>query len=768
MAETSASKRASRAASSAARSVRVAASAVSTALQASRAVSTAAACAAACASRAARFAFWRSRASVSSWASSAARPDDARLLLGGFGQTALERRSRSRAACRARPPWRGAARRRPRPPCGGGRAPRTRTGRTVRASDSVAERAPMRWCAASSASACALLVSSRAQPPAGEPLGLLAQRSPARASVSRFPAQAVALGEPLLEPRGECALGRLGLALRLAQWRQRDLALEIRAPSWSSRARRSAAASACRACSERPARATAPRGAARRDRRPPARRSGDAHERAADDLAAARDEGPRGMSVGEGEGLRESSRRTPPRAAPRARRSRAPPWPSRTASQPSAPPAARAARSRFQSARTIRAAPSARIASTRARDVAGGEQGVRIAAEHHPDGVFPSRARPDAVASSAPCSTCPRCRRAWRTSLTRMSRARAASRAARRGGARARPAVSRAAVARGLGVAESRRASGDAPARLRPTRRAAAAAACSSARGLALCLGGVALASGELLARFAAACPRAARGDAATRSAARSTSWRALRAATRSPAAVRARLRVSSSSRSSCAQAAAASEARRSASSRASELGPRLGDRARQALLEVGEIARRARLLGREVAALALERGAAGGEVQRGAAVGVEKRVVARDRGLERRQRLAQRVAPRRQLGRPRVAPWRARLRRARERRRPRPPRPAARRAASRRGERVARARSARARVSDALRRPQQLGLLLVAGGARGLALEGRDVALDLRDDVGEAQEVAPRLLELALGEPLLELVLRDARRPPR
>ena len=47
--------------------------------------------------------------------------------------------------------------------------------------------------------------------------------------------------------------------------------------------------------------------------------------------------------------------------------------------------------------------------------------------------------------------------------------------------------------------------------------------------------------------------------------------------------------------------------------------------------------------------------------------------------------------------------------------------------------------------------------------GLRGLALERAEVALDLRDDVADAQQVLPRELHLALGLLLAALVLRDA-----
>ena len=211
------------------------------------------------------------------------------------------------------------------------------------------------------------------------------------------------------------------------------------------------------------------------------------------------------------------------------------------------------------------------------------------------------------------------------------------------------------------------------------------------------------------------------------------------------------------------AQAAAASEARRSASSRASERARASATRPRQALLEVGEVPRRPGLLGREVAAFPLERGAARGEVQRRAAVGLEQRVVPRDRGFERRQGFPQRVAAGRGLARLEARGGQGRFG-AREGGRglglPVPPLVAKLLgcAAS-----ASRSRSARARVSDARRSLQELGLFLVARRARRLAPQRGHVALDLGDDVGEAEEVAPRLLELAFGQPLLELVLGDA-----
>ena len=58
----------------------------------------------------------------------------------------------------------------------------------------------------------------------------------------------------------------------------------------------------------------------------------------------------------------------------------------------------------------------------------------------------------------------------------------------------------------------------------------------------------------------------------------------------------------------------------------------------------------------------------------------------------------------------------------------------------------------------------EDVGLLLPAGRARGLPLERRAGAVDLRDDVGQAEEVRPRLLELHLGLLLADLVLRDPR----
>ena len=63
--------------------------------------------------------------------------------------------------------------------------------------------------------------------------------------------------------------------------------------------------------------------------------------------------------------------------------------------------------------------------------------------------------------------------------------------------------------------------------------------------------------------------------------------------------------------------------------------------------------------------------------------------------------------------------------------------------------------RSWRARQERCALAAQRLGLLLVARGARRLPLQRGDVALDLRDDVGETQQVPARLLELRLGQPL-------------
>ncbi len=191
--------------------------------------------------------------------------------------------------------------------------------------------------------------------------------------------------------------------------------------------------------------------------------------------------------------------------------------------------------------------------------------------------------------------------------------------------------------------------------------------------------------------------------------------------------------------------------------------GAGLRDRPREALLEVGQVAGRPRLFRGEVPAFALERRPPRREVESGAPVGLEQGVVSRDRGLERGQGLAQRVAPRRRLARLEarggergfgasegrrglglaVAPLVAQL--------------------FVRGQGLAESVGAGARE----RRPpelEQLGVLLVPRRARSLAPERDHVALDLGDDVGEPEQVALGLLELALGQPLLELVLRDAR----
>src|SRR5665811_1985917 len=58
----------------------------------------------------------------------------------------------------------------------------------------------------------------------------------------------------------------------------------------------------------------------------------------------------------------------------------------------------------------------------------------------------------------------------------------------------------------------------------------------------------------------------------------------------------------------------------------------------------------------------------------------------------------------------------------------------------------------------------EDVGLFLPARGTRGLALQRGTGAVDLRDDVREAQEISARLLELHFGLALADLVLRDAR----
>ena len=58
----------------------------------------------------------------------------------------------------------------------------------------------------------------------------------------------------------------------------------------------------------------------------------------------------------------------------------------------------------------------------------------------------------------------------------------------------------------------------------------------------------------------------------------------------------------------------------------------------------------------------------------------------------------------------------------------------------------------------------KEIGLLFPARGARGLAFQRGAGAVDLGDDVREAQEISARLLELHLGLTLADLVLRDAR----
>jgi hypothetical protein len=72
--------------------------------------------------------------------------------------------------------------------------------------------------------------------------------------------------------------------------------------------------------------------------------------------------------------------------------------------------------------------------------------------------------------------------------------------------------------------------------------------------------------------------------------------------------------------------------------------------------------------------------------------------------------------------------------------------------------------------LEEAVRGDVQLEVLdlaaigLVALGLLGLALERREVAIELGDDVADAQEVLPRLVHLPFGGLLLGLELRDAR----
>ena len=192
--------------------------------------------------------------------------------------------------------------------------------------------------------------------------------------------------------------------------------------------------------------------------------------------------------------------------------------------------------------------------------------------------------------------------------------------------------------------------------------------------------------------------------------------------------------------------------------------GTGLGHGPFEPLLQVREVAGGARLLGREVAALALERGAARGEVDGRPLVGFEQGVVARDRGFERgRAPRAARRGPRRPLrppgGRPRASasarPRAAAASASRSRRSSRS------RSAAVRASRRA---SARARVSEARRSLSCSDCSLYRAARDACRFNEVTLRSISRDDVGQPQEIAARLLELSLRQALLELVLRDSR----
>ncbi len=331
----------------------------------------------------------------------------------------------------------------------------------------------------------------------------------------------------------------------------------------------------------------------------------------------------------------------------------------------------------------------ARVTSPEARSASESVPSTRPTASSQP-------ARGRIRSERAPCSARPAPRRACRTSLTRISRAASVSRRAARRCSSA-PAASRAASR--AASASAHRGRDGRELLLRPGHRLGGGLRRGEqSRGFRFRFGSVALARGQLLADFRSGfvdprerCRHAfggeidfvagiPRGDPFARGV------QGLR-----PRFLEVPLERETGGRGFRGQAIGFFAGERA--------GARFGDRPRQTLLEVGEVPRRPGLLGREVAAFPLEGGAARGEIQGRAAVGLEKSVVPSDRGFERRQGFPHRVPPGRGLARPRGARRPEPIRRARARPRPRLPGPAARREVSR-SRRALPAAGRRARAS--------------------------------------------------------------------
>ncbi len=624
----------------------------------------------------------------------------------------------------------------------------------ARLSDSAAESMPIRWCAVSSAPACARSCSSRARRrvsrPAASPVS--ARCSSARVSRSRRRRSRSARRSSSRAANALCA----ARASRSSSRRGGSSPSPRCRADLSSSTRRSTPSSAARASARRRPSASSSR---RRAKRPDASAAGPA-TRTIGPRTTSRprvtnvDPGCRSASASAS--ARCSTKAVGGRAARSARES--PAWLSRTASQPIAPSGRSVRASWRQSARTMRAAGERAHRFDRARHVAGGEQGVGVGAEDESDGVFPARARTDAVRQRAVRGEARAADHAGELVDARLPRA-------QRLGDRREAVLERAGrfprrLAGRLGLDE--RGGDGRQLLLDPGDRGRRAGRCGGEpRGLLLGLGGLLLAAHELFddLRRGLVQARERRRDPfggevhLVAGVARGDPLAGCREG------VAARLFELALEHRARGRRVRGLPVRFLAGERT---GARLGDGALEAIFEVRQVAGGAGLFRREVAPLALEGGAAAGQVDRGPPVGVEHRVVAGDRGLERGQHLAQRVAL--AGGLVGVEPCRGERRLgARERGR---------------GLGLAVAPF----VADALGRPeriaqdvaagaherrlalaQQLRLFLVARGPRGLALQGRHVALDLRDDVGEAQQVALRFLELALGEALLELVLRDA-----
>ena len=301
-----------------------------------------------------------------------------------------------------------------------------------------------------------------------------------------------------------------------------------------------------------------------------------------------------------------------------------------------------------QSARTIRAEASGRMASVARVTSPDGEKRVGIVSEHEAHGVFPAGARPDTVRESAVLGEARAAQGLADLVDAHLSRGQRLAKS--RQAMLERPGGLAGRVARRLGVCHRGRDGRELL--IRPGHRLGGGLRRGEqSRGFRFRFRSVALARGQLLADFHSGFvdPRERRRHALggeidlvagiPRGDPFAGGIQGLR-----PRFLEVPLEREAGGRGLRSQAIGFFAGERA--------GARFGDRPRQALLEVGEVPRRPGLLGREVAAFPLQGGAARGEIQRRAAVGLEQGVVPRDGGFERRQGFPHRVAARRGLAR--------------------------------------------------------------------------------------------------------------------